>query len=216
MPHTPHTLRNRTLAISLCIGLSGTMFGQATRSAGTAATLKTDQPGAATLVPKRTISTDIRDGILTVDGLAVKADLNYDIQGAPYLYFFLPGIGTAVVARDRMPNSLPEKDGFLGSTLTIHAFGHVIELSNANVIAEKKKNETACVSLDNDFTRADHMPMVGFGNAMSAPYQWPAAKEMPRADQASGAPPLPPSALPRMESSTTATMPPVQGSAGKR
>ncbi|QHN02295.1 hypothetical protein FTO74_02085 [Granulicella sp. WH15] len=162
-------------------------------------------------IPKQTLSVEIRDGMLTVDGLVVKAGVNYDVESVPFLYFFLPGIGTAVVAREHIPNSTPQKNAFHGSTLTIHAFGHEVELSNANPLlsGKNKSDDTAWVSLDNDYTRVARTPMMGYGLAPRAPYQWPGAKILAAAPDHShsNAPPLPASAKPTMESNYSVTVP---------
>ena len=40
----------------------------------------------------------VRDGVYTVDGMVAKLQLNYDVNGVNFLYFFVPGVGTAVVS----------------------------------------------------------------------------------------------------------------------
>lgn len=175
---------------------------------------------AATFRPdsKMGISTQITNGILTVDGLVVKARLNYDIHNAPYLYFFLPGTGTVIVSREHIPNSAPEKGGFHGSVMTVTAFGHTIELTSDNPITTGKP-ETAWVTSDNDYTHADRTPMMGFGDTLYAPYAWPGAKPFkPAADSGLARynpPPLPASLLPRLASSYSVTVSATQTSAGK-
>jgi hypothetical protein len=56
--------------------------------------------------PPKLVSVSISRGILTVDGMTVKAALNYEIKDLKYVYFYVPGIGTVVVSKDPFPEYL--------------------------------------------------------------------------------------------------------------
>jgi hypothetical protein len=178
--------------------------GSSTRAAG-----NTQAAKAASIPPVHPFSTTIRDGILTVDGLVGKAQMNYDVHQA-FLYFTVPGIGTAIVAQSRFMNALPQKDAFHGDTLTLQLNGHTIELSNAGPIASGRASE-AWVSFDPLYGADIAFPQMGYGNTIQRPYVWPGSKaEKTNSNAYVQAPPLPPSLRPKPEiaSSYTVTVPP--------
>ena len=65
------------------------------------------QPSA---MPDHLISARVRDGVLTIDGMVAKVQLNYDIQNTGYMYFFVPGVGTAVVSMGPLADGVKVPD----------------------------------------------------------------------------------------------------------
>jgi hypothetical protein len=170
----------------------------------------TSTPAAA---PVRPFSADVRDGILTVDGLVGKAGMNYTIHQG-FLYFTVPGVGTAVVAQTRFMNAAPQKNAFHGNVLTIDVNGHTVELTSASPLVPLKVTE-AWVSIDPLYGANKRFPSMGFGETTQRPYQWPGSKAEPAKAEANAlvtAPPLPESVRPKMEltSSYAVSVPPTE------
>lgn len=155
------------------------------------------QPEAKFPNDKR-ISTEVKDGVLVVDGLVAKVHLNYRIHHADYLYFFVPGVGTAVVARTAMPGAVKVDDAFHGSGLSFAVAGHSFDLTNSHALLGSGK-AAAYVRLDTSAVALDRYPMMGFGSTGAAPYAWPLARaEAPDTSaRLVEPPPLPRSILPR-------------------
>jgi hypothetical protein len=162
-----------------------------------------------TVVPaSKQINAKVTSGVLTVDGLVAKVHLNYDIHHASYIYFFVPGVGTAVVSRVEMYGSTKVQGGLHGSTLNFKAGGHDFELSSQTAIGEGKgKSSDLFVRLDTDTVALDRMPMLGFGDITHAPYAWPLSGQENKEEQTHFLvpPPLPASVLPRTVPSASAT-----------
>jgi hypothetical protein len=167
-------------------------------------------------VPRsKQINIDIVGGILTVDGLATKVQLNYDISHAAHLYFFAPGIGTVILSRANMPNSTLVKDAFSTSEIRFNADGHSFDLSSdvppeTGMPAKLKKlakldklappaTSDGYIVIDYATTDLDRHPMFGYGNTTAAPYAWPLSKAAPKDTFAHLVAPPPPPAnmLPR-------------------
>jgi hypothetical protein len=84
-----------------------------------------DQVWHDTYVPAdKEINAKVVSGMLMVDGLVAKVHLNYDIQHADYMYFFVPGVGTAILSRADMYGSTKVADAFSGSSLSFSVAGH--------------------------------------------------------------------------------------------
>ena len=81
-------------------------------------------------MPDHLISARVRDGVLTIDGMVAKVQLNYDIQRTGYMYFFVPGVGTAVVSMAPLADGVKVPDAFDGEKLAFTVDGHSVELSN--------------------------------------------------------------------------------------
>jgi hypothetical protein len=149
----------------------------------------------------------VRNGILTVDGMVGKAQMNYDIK-QDFLYFTVPGVGTAIVAQEKFMNALPQKNAFKGNTLTIDVNGHSVQLTNDGPLAKGKEQE-AWVSIDPLYGADIRFPEMGFGSTIQRPYVWPGSKEeKPAKDDKRSAsavvpPPLPVSIRPKPEVSST-------------
>lgn len=139
---------------------------------------------------------DVHDAILTVDGMVAKVGMNYRVN-APFLYFFIPGVGTVMVAQAKFTNSVEEKNAIKGSVMTIEAGGHQIQVTNDGSLF-KKVDRDVYVALDKNYATAEKMPMMGFGVAVQAPYQWPGAKSQ-LTQTTSYAPPVPTNLRPKMD-----------------
>jgi hypothetical protein len=152
-------------------------------------------------VPGKLISAKVNDGILSIDGMVVKVKLNYTIQKSAYMYFFVPGSGTAVVSLSPMPDSVKVKNAFDGSKLTFTADGHSFELTSKGEIAGKND---AYIHFDRSAVALARLPRMGFGDTTEAPYEWPASRPsaMDKEAHLVQPPALPSSALPRIEDPT--------------
>jgi hypothetical protein len=165
-----------------------------------------------TLDPDQLISAQVKSGVLVIDGLVAKVQLNYKINNAGYLYFFVPGFGTAIVSRVPMNNSLKVKNAFNGDKLTFAIGGHSFELTSATALLggelNKKGNgekEDAYVWLDPRAYALDSFPMMGFGTTTQYPYTWPLSAPEAKDTYAHFVtpPPVPRSMLPRTKDTST-------------
>jgi hypothetical protein len=161
------------------------------------------------------IDAKVTGGILTVDGLVAKVDLNYDIHRSGYIYFFSPGVGTAVVSRVEMPGSTRVPGAIRGSSIAFTFEGHSFALENDDVLTisaqavdaplikarKQKAKEThdIYVVLDANARALYRTPQVGFGDTRVAPYVFPLSDTQPKDTYAHMVqpPPMPASVLPR-------------------
>jgi hypothetical protein len=151
-------------------------------------------------VPNRLISAQVHDGVLAIDGMVAKVQLNYEIQRTGYMYFFVPGMGTAVVSLAPLADAVKVKNAFDGSKLTFVAGGHTFELtSKGNLLTKDKSKTDVYVRLDRSTVAVGRYPSMGFGNTAEAPYAWPLSGPAMKDTNAHFVtpPPLPPSVLPR-------------------
>ena len=164
-------------------------------------------PAAQDTMPKNLISARVRDGVLTIDGMVAKVQLNYDIQHTGFMYFFVPGVGTAVVSMDPMTDGTRVPDAFDGEKLAFTVDGHSIELSNdgSSLLEKRKGKADVYVRLDRSAVAISRYPRMGYGDTSAAPYVWPlsasqtASKE--KVDYVVTPPPVPKSMLPQTASS---------------
>ncbi len=160
-------------------------------------------------MPKSLISARVRDGVLTIDGMVAKVQLNYDIQHTGYMYFFVPGVGTAVVSMDPLADGTKVPDAFDGDKLAFTVDGHSIELSNdgSSLLERRKGKADVYVRLDRSTVAISRYPRMGYGDTAAAPYVWPlsaaesANKE--KVEYVVAPPPVPKSMLPQTASSGT-------------
>jgi hypothetical protein len=160
-------------------------------------------------MPKNLISARVRDGVLTIDGMVAKVQLNYDIQHTGYMYFFVPGVGTAVVSMDPLVEGTKVPEAFDGEKLAFTVDGHSIELSNdgSSLLEKRKSKADVYVRLDRSTVAISRYPRMGYGDTSAAPYVWPlsaaqtASKE--KVDYVVTPPPVPKSMLPQTASSGT-------------
>jgi hypothetical protein len=175
---------------------AGTAMAQGKSLMSSGGASGTSAVAPAPIPPVHPFQMDVRDGILTVDGMVGKAQLNYHV-GQSFLYFTVPGVGTAIVAQDRFMNALPQKGAFHGNTLTVQVNGHTVELTSASPLESKGVSE-AWVSIDPLFGGGKVFPEMGFGNTIQRPYAWPGSKAE-RTSASADAPPLPASVRPKPE-----------------
>ena len=160
-------------------------------------------------MPKNLISARVRDGVLSIDGMVAKVQLNYDIQHTGYMYFFVPGVGTAVVSMDPLVVGTKVPEAFDGEKLAFTVDGHSIELSNdgSSLLEKRKSKADIYVRLDRSTVAISRYPRMGYGDTSAAPYVWPlsaaqtASKD--KVDYVVTPPPVPKSMLPQTAASGT-------------
>ena len=140
--------------------------------------------------PPKTVSVSIARGTLTVDGMTGKAALNYEIKDLKYVYFYVPGIGTAVVSNDPFPGAVEQKHAFDDKTLTVALGEHVLQLTSDNRLLGKMP-ESAFVLVDKNFSVPTKFPVMGYGPIRVAPYAWPGSRNNGELKGSLEAPPLP-------------------------
>lgn len=118
----------------------------------------------------------VRNGVYTVDGMVAKLKLNYDLTGVDHLYFFLPGVGTAVVSTVAPKDEVVSEAELQGNELSFTAGEHRFLLSGV-ALANSKGTPAArlYVHLDRGAWGLSKLPMVGFGDEAERPYSWPGA-----------------------------------------
>lgn len=134
------------------------------------------QPGRHARAEAPLLYGKVRDGVYTVDGMVAKLRLNYDVNGAHYLYLFVPGIGTAVLSLTADPDSVATTAQLHNNELSFAAGDHRFQLTG--VALSDGKNavpEKLYVHLDREAWHLNRQPMVGFGNVAQMPYAWPGA-----------------------------------------
>lgn len=166
----------------------------------------TSQPAA---VPDHLISARVRDGVLTIDGMVAKVQLNYEIQNTGYMYFFVPGVGTAVVSMAPLADGVRVPDAFDGEKLAFTVDGHSVELSNegSSLLEKRRGKADVYVRLDRSVVAISRYPRMGYGDTATAPYVWPLSAASPankdKVEYAVAPPPVPKSMLPQTASSGT-------------
>jgi len=197
-----HRFRNALTLASAGLVLTLPSYAQsATFAAPSATDTATTAIWHDTTIPAdKQINANVKDGVLVVDGLVAKVQLNYEIHHAGYLYFFVPGVGTVVLSRANMYGSTRVKDAIHGSVLSFQTNGHSFELSNkSKLLPGKNTRSDVYVRLDSATLALDRYPMVGYGSTTRAPYVWPLSGPASKDTTAHFVtpPPLPPSILPR-------------------
>jgi hypothetical protein len=140
--------------------------------------------------PPKIVSVSISRGTLTIDGMTGKAALNYEIKDLKYVYFYVPGIGIAVVSNSPFPGAVEQKKAFDDKTLTLTLGEHVLQLSSDKRMLGKAA-ESAFVLVDKNFLVPTKFPVMGYGPIRVAPYAWPGSKQNDELKGAIEAPPLP-------------------------
>jgi hypothetical protein len=146
--------------------------------------------------PPKQIPVTVEHGVLTVDGWAGKADLNYQIADFKYFYLWAPGVGTVVVSTQIFPGSKYQAGCFDGGTLTVAAEGHQLQLTSDRRLLGKKP-EGAYVRVDPDAEAPSRYPQVGYGDSFKAPYAWPGS--LADTHRNPNAPPLPDALKPTLQ-----------------
>ena len=140
----------------------------------------------------KTISIQIAQGTLTVDGMIGKAALNYEIKDFKYIYLYAPWIGTVVVSNRSFPGAKEQAKAFDQHTLTVTVEEHQFQLFSEKLLVGKK-SEPAWVTVDRQFKLDSKYPAMGYGKTLQAPYSWPGAKAGPESKAYVKPPPVPPS-----------------------
>ena len=130
-----------------------------------------------------------------------KVKLNYDVRGVRYLYFFVPGLGTAVVSLEPSVEGISEQGIYQDGELTVRVGEHTLNLTGVESLVNDKGKQPAhlYVRLDRNSWRLSRSPMLGFGAAAQSPYEWPGALAVQPSPEDAGqvSLPVPPSLLPR-------------------
>lgn len=199
---------------SLLVLLPGTAFTSYAQTfpaaTGGPAVFSTDVPDrVASALPAHHKKTDaplmyarIRDGVYSVDGMVGKVRLNYDVKAARYFYLFMPGVGTALVSLAPSGDAVSVPAAYKDGQLTVRVAEHTFNVTGIESLVNDQGKEPATlfVTLNRNAWRLSRTPMVGFGTAMQAPYQWPGvlpASAVAAADSDEGTLPVPASLLPR-------------------
>ena len=154
-------------------------------------------PGRRHHAGKELIFARVRDGVYSVDGMVAKVRLNYDIQGANYMYLFLPGVGTAVVSAAPDEDALMLPATLQAGALTFSADGHHFSLSGVSLASDQGQSAAHLyVRLDRSAWHLSRTPMIGFGDRAAVPYEWPGALPAEHAEESQSVPPIPASLLP--------------------
>jgi hypothetical protein len=174
----------------------------------------TQSMGRHDTMPGHLISARVRGGVLTVDGMVAKVQLNYEIERSGYMYFFVPGVGTAVVSMAPLADGAKVPDGFDGEKLAFAVDGHSIELSSDSTLLPKRKSKAKAdiyVRLDRSTLAVSRTPEMGFGDTTEAPYVWPLSNPEPmskaKVEYVVTPPPMPKSVLPRTVETASAGAP---------
>ena len=164
-------------------------------------------------MPDHLISARVREGVLTIDGMVAKVQLNYDIERTGYMYFFVPGVGTAVVSMAPIADGAKAPDAFDGEKLAFAVDGHSIELSSEGNLLSKRKSKAKAdvyVRLDRSTLAVSRTPQMGYGDTTEPPYVWPLSQPEPASKEKVAyvvtPPPMPKSVLPRtVDTASTAS-----------
>lgn len=198
-----------SLVAVACFGVAGSLQAQSFAADAVPSSTPVSRPAAASVAepsgrtPEKPIHAKVQNGVLTIDGMVAKVHLNYDIKGAGYLYFYLPGTGTAIVSLSKMPGATFAKTAFRGPTLSFTADKHLFELTtDGKDFDEALTRDGVWVRFDATTASLGAYPMMGFGNVLEAPYQWPVAHAASRLaaaeEQSVIPPPVPVNLLPKM------------------
>jgi hypothetical protein len=147
--------------------------------------------------PPKQIPVTVEHGVLTVDGWAGKADLNYQIADFKYFYLWAPGVGTVVVSTQIFPGSKYQAAVFDGGSMTVTAGEHQLQLTSDRRMLAGKKPVGAYVRVDPDAEAPSRYPQVGYGDTFKAPYAWPGS--LADAKPNPNAPPLPEALKPTLQ-----------------
>lgn len=165
-------------------------------------------PGHRRNAGEKLIYARVRNGVYTVDGMVAKIQLNYDVGGAPFMYLFVPGIGTAVISVSPEPDALMTNAALHDDELTFTVDGHHFGLTGISLASNRGEvPANLYVRLDRSAWRVSRLPMVGFGNRAELPYVWPGALPPEHAEETEAVPPIPATLLPSLEHAPAASSP---------
>ncbi|MGI4828703.1 MAG: hypothetical protein ACRYFU_11015 [Janthinobacterium lividum] len=156
-------------------------------------------PGHHRNATEKLIYARVRHGMYTVDGMVAKIQLNYDVQGANFMYLFVPGIGTAVVSISPEPDALMTSAALQDDELTFTVDGHHFGLTGVTLANDRGVvPANLYVHLDRAAWHLSRLPMVGFGDRAELPYVWPGALPPEHAEESEAIPPIPATLLPSL------------------
>ena len=174
----------------------------------TATAVRQPTPDHGREAENRLLYARVRDGVYTVDGMVAKIKLNYDVDGANFIYLFVPGVGTAVVSAFPEPNALVSHAVVNQNELTFTVDGHHFGLTGVTLANGKGRvPDGLYVHLDRSAWRLSRLPMVGFGNRAEPPYEWPGALPLESAEESEAIPPVPSTLLPSLAAPASAVHP---------
>ena len=75
----------------------------------------------------------VRGNVYPADGMLANVRIDYDVNGAKYMYLFLPGIGTAVVSIESNGKAVFYPVTLHQDELTFNVDGHQFDLSGVNL-----------------------------------------------------------------------------------
>lgn len=201
---------SRTAVLASVVGLA-TLAGSAqTYAAGVGTMAAPMHPIASSVVrppvpghhrsaEETLIYARVRNGVYTVDGMVAKVHLNYDVQGARFMYLFVPGIGTAVISVSPEPNALMTSALLVEDELTFTVDGHHFGLTGVSLASDRGEVPAKLyVHLDRSAWRVSRLPMVGFGDRTALPYEWPGALPPEHAEDSESILPIPAILLPSL------------------
>ncbi len=127
----------------------------------------------------------VTNGELLVDGVARKVKLNYNIQGATQLYFYLPGTGTVILTSVAAPGAVVATDAIHGNVLEFTAAGHNFRLtSQEQMIAVHTADAYIRVDKSESARSQGDYLLMGYAVMMQAPYTSTGAEAQVNTSQA--------------------------------
>lgn len=112
----------------------------------------------------------IKDGVLTVDGLAVRSRVNVVVPAFRYLYIAIPGRGTAVISDRAFSGATEERNAFRGTSLTLVAGDTHLQLSSARRL---RSAHAAWFRFGRAVSPGLRAPDMAFGSDALVPATWP-------------------------------------------
>ncbi len=140
------------------------------KSLGTAALLLGSMAGEQRASAAASHPLKVQSGVLTIDGLTVKAAVNLHIANFHYLYIYLPGMGTAVISDHTFAGAGEQKAAFHGSTMTVSVQERTVQLSAAK---RMRGNRSAYVRFDPGVGPGLRTAAVSYGESAYVPAIWP-------------------------------------------
>jgi len=110
------------------------------------------------------------DGVFYLDSFVARLAVNTDLQHKK-LYFYVPGVGVAIVSSTPFPGATEQIDGLFDNTLSVHVAHHTLRLVSDKRIL--KSRAPIFVRLDRTFKLDVENPVFGYGETDKPPYQWP-------------------------------------------
>lgn len=119
---------------------------------------------------QRAHAVGIGGGVLTIDGLTVRTDVDLRVASQHFVYIYVPGAGTALISTKPFGEAHEQKAAFRGNTLSVLAGGRRLQLSTPN---RMRGTRSAYVRFDAGVGPHLRMPTVSYGDAATVPAIWP-------------------------------------------